>query len=838
MTGNTRRIPGWPSLALGLALLALSAAAPGAAAASRPRVGPLPRADYGARAVCKAPAIRHAACLAYQLVPKTAAARAHTHPLGVRSAPLATPAAPPSPTTGDFGLRPSDLHSAYDLPTTAQGAQTVAIVDAYNDLAAEEDLATYTKEFSLPSCTAGEGCFAKVNQKGETANLPFPKTAKELETARKGTHAQQEEAEEALGWALEISLDIEVTRAVCQSCHIVLVEASNPTYENLETAERTAATLGAGEISNSWGGSEHGVTVEEERKSPFDHPGLVITAASGDDGYLDWGDSEKGYAEYPASSPHVVAVGGTRLTLTESDAWAGEAVWNGYGAGGGGCSVVFPAQPFQRGVPDWSSVGCGEKRAVNDVSAVADPYTGLAVYDSGVDCEYEFEGRFTSHWCTIGGTSLSTPLIAATFALAGGAHGVEYPAQSLYEGELRSPGSLHDITEGSNGECKKGYSKKTGLSDCTAAEEAQRSCSSKAICLAGVGYDGPTGVGTPDGLTDFAPTVLTPPTVSTGTASAITQTGATIAGTVNPNGLEVSKCLLEYGPTEEYGHSLACSPAPGAGTSAVAVSAPVSSLSPGSTYHFRVVATNAGGTSYGQDVSFETLPEPVQPPEAPEFGRCQKVAKGAGAYGNAGCTKPGGSGSYEWHPGVVANAFTITDGATPVVLETTARTKIACTGAGGGGEYASAKTLTGVTLTFTGCELSGQTCASGSVAGEVVTTPLAGALGVEKLGAEAAKDKIALRLYPTAGDVSDFDCGATAVSLRGSVLVPVKANRMSTAMALDFKAARGHQKPEGFAEGARDVLEGSLEGAPDEQLGLTMKATLSDGEALEISSTM
>jgi Subtilase family len=831
------RFRGWLLLALGLSFALLPSAA--AASSARPRVGPLPRADYGARAVCRAPATRHAACLAYQLVPKTKEARAHTHPIGVRRAPLATPAAPPSPTTGDFGLRPSDLHSAYDLPTTTAGGQTVAIVDAYNDLAAEEDLALYTKEFSLPACTAGEGCFAKVNQKGEAANLPFPKTAKELETARKGSHAQREEAEEALGWALEISLDIEVTRAVCQSCHIVLVEANSPTYENLETAERTAATLGAGEISNSWGGSEHGVTVEEERKSPFDHPGLVITAAAGDDGYLDWdASSEKGYADYPASSPHVVAVGGTHLSLTESDAWAGEAVWDGYGAGGGGCSVVFPAQPFQRGVPDWSSVGCGEKRAVNDVSAVADPYTGLAVYDSGVDCEYEFEGHFKSHWCTIGGTSLSTPLIAATFALAGGAHGVEYPAQSLYEGELHSPGSLHDITEGSNGECKKGFSEETGLSDCTAAEEAQRSCSSKAICLAGVGYDGPTGVGTPDGLTDFAPTVLTPPTVSTGTASAISQTSATIAGSVNPNGLEVSKCLLEYGPTDEYGHSATCSPAPGAGTSAAAVSAAISSLEPATPYHFRVVATNAGGTSYGQDVSFETLPEPVQPPEAPEFGRCQKVAKGTGSYGNAGCTKPGGSGSYEWLPGVLAKAFTLEATAGAAVLETTAHTEIACTGATGSGEFTGAKALTGVVLTFTGCELSGQTCASGAVAGEIVTAPLAGALGVEKLGAEAAKDKIALHLYTTTASVSQFLCGSTVVSLKGSVLVPVKANKMVQTTALDFKAARGHQKPEGFVEGARDVLEGSFGGAPGEQLGLTLKATLSNGEALEVSSTV
>jgi hypothetical protein len=736
------RVRGRLLLAFGLSLALLPGGA-AAASSARPGVGPLPRADYGVSAVCKAPARRHAACLADQLVPRSAAARAHTHPIGVRRARLATPTAPPSPANGDFGLRPSDLHSAYDLPATAGSGQTVAIVDAYNDLAAEEDLAVYTKEFSLPPCTAGEGCFAQVNQNGEAANLPFPRSAKELESARKGTRAQREEAEEATGWALEISLDIETTRAVCQSCHILLVEADEPSYVDLEKAEHTAASLGANEVSNSWGGPELGVTLEEERTGPFNDPGLVIAAASGDDGYLDWdARGEKGYADYPASSPHVVAVGGTRLSLTESDAWAGESVWNGYGAGGGGCSVVFPAEPFQQSVPDWPSVGCAGKRAVADVSADADPYTGLAVYDSGVNCTYYFpEGKVKGHWCTIGGTSLSTPLIASTFALAGGSDGVEYPAQTLYEGELHAPASLHDITEGSNGECKKAYTE-TGLSGCTAAEEAQTSCSGQAICLAGAGYDGPTGVGTPHGLTAFEKAAEPPP------------------------------------------------------------------------------------------------PPPPPPAEAPEFGRCAKVAKGAGKYGNSGCTSQGGSGAYEWSPGVVQKAFTIESTATPVVLETVAGTKITCASAAGTGEYTGAKTLAGVVLTFTGCERAGAACTNGLIAGEVTSSSLEGALGIEKLGATSRQNKIALHLFPTGASVMEFDCGAVTVSVQGSVLVPVKANRMSGAPTLDFKATKGKQKPEGFVEGARDVLEASFGGASDEQLGLTLKATLSSGEALEVSSTV
>src|ERR1039458_1496427 len=132
------------------------------------------------------------------------------------------------------------------------------------------------------------------------------------------------------------------------------------------------------------------------------------------------------------------------------------------------------------------------------------------------ECEYRYEEAKVKHvlyWCTIGGTSVASPLIASTFALAGGANGVEYPAKTLYENRVKSTGSLHDIATGSNGECTKPFSE-TGLSGCTTAEEA-KSCASKAICVAGIGYDGPTGVGTPDGITAFKPlAAISPPTVS------------------------------------------------------------------------------------------------------------------------------------------------------------------------------------------------------------------------------------------------------------------------------------------------------------------------------------
>lgn len=501
--------------ALGPGVLATMAILLCALASSAFALSPLPRSDYTVKAVCPPPRPGHASCLSLRLVPRTAEARAHTHPMGA-SAPFTHTAAAAS--EGTYGLTPADLHSAYVLPTKATGEPTIALVDAYNDLTAESDLETYDEELKLPACTAG--CFAKVNQR-ESATPPFPKTQAELESFEAGNSFQREEAREAIGWDGEISLDIETAHAICQNCKILLVEADSSQNSDLEAAERAAEKLGASEISNSWGGPEEGESPSSEASSPFKDPHTVITASSGDDGYLEWfSESPSGQAEFPASSPHVVAVGGTRLNLKSDHTWESESVWNdggeefgfkvGSGAGGGGCSEIFEAQPWQSSVSDWSSVGCGDKRAVADVSADADPYTGVAVYDTSPECEQE-ESPFV-HWCQIGGTSLASPIIASIYALAGGAQGVEYPAQTLYKKATEHPAALHDVYSGSNGECLRPFARKTGTSGCTPSEDG-KSCSLQAICLAHSGYDGPTGVGTPNGLDAFE---LSPPAETVG----------------------------------------------------------------------------------------------------------------------------------------------------------------------------------------------------------------------------------------------------------------------------------------------------------------------------------
>jgi len=346
-----------------LVLMVLPCASAGAAESA---VAPLPASDYTVRHVCPAPAPGYAGCLALELVPKTAAARAHTHPLGITRSRAVVAA---KASEGAFGLRPQDLHSIYTLPTTVASTQTIALVDAYNDLSAEADLKVYDEEFGLPECTGADKCFEQVNQKGQNAEagkLPFPASteerAKEEAACKTGPKRTREaackEVEEADGWAGEISLDIEVAHAICQNCRIVLVEAKSASFLDLEEAEKSAAgLLGATEISNSWGGPEQGITPTADNNSSFDHPGIVITAAAGDDGYLDWDaeqEEERGFADYPASSPHVVAVGGTRLLgpLGPGGTWGGETVWNGDGAGGSGCSVALAAPIWQQsGMP-------------------------------------------------------------------------------------------------------------------------------------------------------------------------------------------------------------------------------------------------------------------------------------------------------------------------------------------------------------------------------------------------------------------------------------------------------------------------------------------------------
>jgi subtilase family serine protease len=325
------------------------------------------------------------------------------------------------------GYGPSDLLSAYNIPANGGAGQTVAIVDAYNDPNAASDMATYRAQYGLPACTVASGCFKQVDQTGGT-KLPRSSTS----------------------WSGEISLDLDMVSAIAPNAHIILVEASTASMTNLGTAVNTAASLGATEISNSYGGSESSADTGYD-STYFNHPGIAITASSGDGGYG---------VEYPAASPNVTAVGGTSLTRASNTRGWSESVWSTSSTEGtgSGCSAYEPKPAWQ------TDSGCS-KRTVADVSAVADPATGVAVYQT-----YGASG-----WTVYGGTSVASPLIAGVYADAG-THTTAIPASIAYA----NPSSLNDVTTGSTATCSPAY-----------------------LCTAEVGYDGPTGLGTPSGLTAF-----------------------------------------------------------------------------------------------------------------------------------------------------------------------------------------------------------------------------------------------------------------------------------------------------------------------------------------------
>jgi len=313
-----------------------------------------------------------------------------------------------SPNAAPSGYGPSDLRAAYQTPATGS-VTTIAIVDAYGYTRAEADLAAYRSAFGLPPCTTSNGCFMKVNQSGRQGNYPRDNT----------------------GWAQESALDLDMASAMCQECHLVLVEASSNSFANLAAAVRTAAGLpGVTVISNSYGGGESGSTSYEPS---YNHPGMAVTVSTGDSGYG---------VQFPASSPHVIAVGGTHLARAANPRGWSETAWS---SGGSGCSTVYAKPNFQ------TDTGC-TTRVEADVAAVGDPNTGVAVYGPVT--------RQGSGWLVFGGTSVSAPLIAGIFGVAGGT--LPGDASIIYSNTNR----LNDVTSGSNGSCSPAY-----------------------LCTAGGGYD-------------------------------------------------------------------------------------------------------------------------------------------------------------------------------------------------------------------------------------------------------------------------------------------------------------------------------------------------------------
>jgi len=480
----------------------------GVAAVLRQTTGLTP-SQVTVRQLCPAAGSGHARCAAEALVLRSDGALVH---------PRVARASAGGPLVGDG---PAYLQQAYDLSalSAANGASdTVAIVDAFNDATAESDLDAYRSFYGLPACTTGNGCFSKINEYG--GSTP-PGTSDS-------------------SWTQETSLDLDAVSAICPNCHILLVEA-NSTYSNdMQAAVQTAAANGADQISASWT-----ITSGSAPSGRYTFPGIATVAATGDVGYV--GPDED---NFPAALPGVTAVGGTTLTpagQTPNLRGFSEGAWSG---GGSGCATDIAKPAYQ------SDAGCSG-RSYSDLSADANPETGLAVYDNG-------------NWLEIGGTSLATPLIAAYYAITGVTNSSPHWAYG-------DSGALNDVVSGSNGS----------------------GCVPSYICTAGVGYDGPTGVGSISGAA-----VAGAPQIGGTYAESLAAHSATINGGIYRNGLDTT-WSIQYGTSTQYGAQT--SPIDiGAGSAPLAVTGYLSQLTPATTYHFRLVAQNSQGTTYGSDYTFTT----------------------------------------------------------------------------------------------------------------------------------------------------------------------------------------------------------------------------------------
>lgn len=405
-----------------------------AAASSNNQNEPMPVVERPSVKVCGDPDITETACMSDVV----------TDSAGNQLTTLALP----------NGLSPEKIHKAYNLPCkpggpvdwqcetpTTFGPETIAIIGAFHNPSIESDLAVYSNTYGIPPCTQANGCLTIVNQNGQTSPLPTGRSS---------------------GWEYEASLDVQSAHATCQTCKILLVETDSNSWVNMGTGTQTAANMGATVVSNSYGNTE-----VNNFHSQFDHfyenhPGVALTASSGD-----WGHGSL----YPAAHKNVVGIGGTELYLFPDNTYASERVWGGAGSG---CALNQNAGPHQTSLPNWSAVGCGTKKAISDVSAVAAPQTGAAIYVGG-------------RWMIFGGTSLSSPIYAGVIALQGGipagSDGAAFP--------YTQKDKYRDILVGSNG-----------------------GCGGTSICRAGEGYDGPTGLGTPNLLPQggVTPTVFPNPT--------------------------------------------------------------------------------------------------------------------------------------------------------------------------------------------------------------------------------------------------------------------------------------------------------------------------------------
>lgn len=345
---------------------------------------------------------------------------------------------------GSYG--PTQFHTAYNLPCTPNGA--VASICSTPSTYGPQTIAIVDAG-NFSSGTAGLD--TSLEDYDDFYGIPACSTTNgclDVVNQSGGSSPLPSDA----GWSDEIALDVETAHMVCQTCQILLVEADDALITDLATAEETAASFNPVAISDSWGTNAD----ESGLDADFDHPGIAVVAATGDSGSVSSG------ADWPADNPDVVAVSGTTLQLNADNTWDSETVW---ADSGGGCSDLYSAPSWQTALSSWGANGCGTFRAFGDVSADGDPNTGAAINIDGT-------------WEEAGGTSLSTPLIASMYALTGGVSSGTVASSVPYTAFTNS--DFHDITSGD---------------DCTV--------NNTTFCTAATGFDEPSGLGSPDGISGF-----------------------------------------------------------------------------------------------------------------------------------------------------------------------------------------------------------------------------------------------------------------------------------------------------------------------------------------------
>ncbi|MDF2265236.1 S53 family peptidase [Streptomyces coacervatus] len=311
------------------------------------------------------------------------------------------------------GYTPAQLKGGYNVSGTYTGSgQKIALLEF--DGFQQSNITTYDNNYSLGS--------------------PTP------------TVSKVDGGSGALGdGQVEVELDIEVLHAIAPTANVTVFEGPNSDAGEVDTYQAIVDS-GIPTTSISWGAAESarttsGINAVDAVFKAGAAEGLGFYAASGDDGSDDAGDGGTS-VDYPASDPYVTGVGGTKLTVTSSNAFSKEVAWSG---GGGGKSSVFKIPSWQTAVQ--KSAG-GGFRQVPDVSAHANPSPGVSIYSQG-------------SWSSVGGTSAAAPEWAAFAALynqqaaAAGKANLGFANPALY---TASGTGFHDITSGSNG----AYSAATG----------------------------------------------------------------------------------------------------------------------------------------------------------------------------------------------------------------------------------------------------------------------------------------------------------------------------------------------------------------------------------------